>query len=129
MVLLLYAFGSHLTAADINPRREKNPADLLGNIVQINVKNGCGVADAAANMTTFLRGWGFDVVAHRNYQHFNQDSTLVIDRVGNLKAARKVASALGLSDKHVRQKINRSLYVDVSVIIGHDYQQVQPFRK
>ncbi len=126
-LVLIYAFGTHLTASDISPHREANPANLLGNVIQVEVRNGCGKADAAADATSYLREFGFDVVDHGNHSSFDRDSTLVIDRVGNLEAAEKVATALGLSRDHVRQRLDSTLYLDVSVIIGHDYPEMRPF--
>lgn len=127
VLLLIYAFGTHLTASDISPHREQNPANLLGSVIQVEVRNGCGKRDAAADATAYLRDFGFDVVEHGNYSSFDRDTTVVIDRAGNPQAARKVASALGLSAAHVRQEVDTTLYLDVSVIIGHDYHQMQPF--
>jgi hypothetical protein len=128
VLVLIYAFGTHLTASDISPYRGHNPAHLLGEVVQVEVHNGCGKADAAARATSYLREFGFDVVAHGNYSSFDRDSTVIIDRVGNLQAARKVATALGLSHDHVRQQLDSTRYLDVSVVIGHDYPQMRPFR-
>lgn len=127
LALLIYAFGSHLAAPDVSPIREKNPANLLGEVIQVEVRNGCGVPNAAAQVTSYLRDRGFDVVAQGNYEHFNQDSTLVIDRVGNLQAARKVARILGLSPDRVSQRIDTTRYLDASVIIGEDYPTMRPF--
>lgn len=126
-LLLVYAFGTHLTASDISPHRDENPADLLGNVIQVEVHNGCGKANAAADATAYLREFGFDVVEHGNHSSFDRDTTLVIDRVGNLEAARKVATALGLSSEHVHQQVDATRYLDVSVVIGHDYHEMRPF--
>lgn len=125
--VLLYAFSSHLAAPDVSPRRQHNPAGLLGDVIQVEVQNGNGVPNAAARVTTYLREMGFDVVAQGNYDHFDQDSTLVVDRVGNRQAARKVARVLGLSTERVRRRIDTTRYLDASVIIGKDYQGMRPF--
>lgn len=127
VAVLLYAFSSHVAAPDVSPRREYNPANLLGEVIQVEVRNGCGVPDAAARVTSFLRERGFDVVAQGNYETFDQDSTLVIDRVGNLRAARKVARILGLSTDRVRRRIDTTRYLDASVILGADFRGTRPF--
>lgn len=127
LAVLLYAFSSHVAAPDVSPRREHNPSNLLGDFIQVEVRNGCGVPDAAARVTAYLRDRGFDVVAQGNYATFDQDSTLVVDRVGNPQAARKVARILGLSTDRVRQRIDTTRYLDASVIIGADYGGMRPF--
>ncbi len=134
--VLLYAFvaGSFLdskaTASrsrSINPVREVNPADLVGEIIQIEVRNGCGVPGLAARLTEYLRDRGFDVVNTGNYRSFGQEKTVVFDRVGNPAAAHKVAEALGLPASRVEQAIRPELYLDASVVIGADYETLKPF--
>jgi hypothetical protein len=75
----------------------------------------------------YLRVNGFDVVEMKNYKVSNIPHTIVVDRVGDLAAARRVASALGVSEKNVIQQLNPDYFVDVSVIIGTDYSSLQPF--
>jgi hypothetical protein len=97
-------------------------------VVQLDILNGCGVSGAAARFTDFLRTCGFDVVEARNYKTFNIPRTLVVDRVGDLAAARQVAAAIGVSQKNIIQQINPDYFVDVSVIIGEDYQNLRTSR-
>lgn len=94
-------------------------------IIQLDVLNGCGVKGMGAKFTNYLRTHGFDVVEMKNYKTFSVSNTLVIDRVGNLSAARHVASALGVAESHVIQQINPDYFVDVSVIIGADYSSLR----
>jgi len=94
--------------------------------IQMDVLNGCGARGAGAMMTKTLRGMGFDVVELKNYSSFNVTETLVIDRVGNLEAARRVASALGVREANVVQQINPDYFVDVSIVIGDDYISLTP---
>jgi len=96
-----------------------------GEIIQIDVLNGCGIPRAASGVTSFLRARGYDVVEMRNYKTFDVDESLVIDRTGNLETARKVAYALGVREKNIVQQINHDYYVDVSVVIGKDYQRLK----
>jgi hypothetical protein len=92
-----------------------------GKPVQIDVLNGCGVSGVASRMATHLRRHGFDVVEMRNYRSFDIEETLVVDRVGNLALARRVAEVVGVSRENIIQEINPDYYVDVSVVIGRDY--------
>ena len=95
-----------------------------GRVVQLDVLNGCGAKGAAMKFTNFLRSNGFDVVEMKNYKTSHVANTMVVDRMGDLRIARQVASVLGISEKNVIQQINPDYYVDVSVIIGKDYTEL-----
>jgi hypothetical protein len=95
-------------------------------VYQLDVLNGCGVKGAAGRFTNYLRANGYDVVEMKNYKTFQIPQTLVIDRVGNLEAARRVAEVLGISGHNIVQQINPDYFVDVSIIIGKDYHNLRP---
>ena len=127
VMVLLYAFATRLFMPRVDARREAETSPLMGDIIQVEVRNGCGVDGLAARMTRYLRRQGFDVVEVGDYTSFDQPTSLVIDRVGDLASARKVAAALGISEEHVRQDIQPDYYLDASVIIGRDYTAIAPF--
>ena len=127
VMVLLYAFVSRSFTSSPDSIRTDNPGDLVGDIIQVEVRNGCGVTGLAAEMTQFLRGEGFDVVEVGDYTSFNEPKTLVIDRVGNLEAARQVAASLGLPEDRVIQEIRQDYFLDASVVIGQDYATLPPF--
>ncbi len=128
VLVLLYALVTRSFWPSPDPARVPQSTGLTGDIIQVEVRNGCGVAGLAEGMTEFLRQAGFDVVEVGNYASFDQARTLVIDRVGNLEAARQVATALGLPEDRVRQEIRQDYFLDASVIIGQDYATLLPFR-
>ena len=97
-----------------------------GEIIQVDVLNGCGVSQGCVGVTSYLRARGYDVVEMRNYKTFDVPSSLVIDRSGDLETARKVAYALGVRSENIIQQINHDYYVDVSVVIGKDYASLKP---
>ena len=128
VLVLGYAFVSNVLAPSQDPVREENPAELVGQTIQIEVRNGSGVTGLAAEATHFLRREGFDVVEVGDHTSFDQQRTLVVDRVGDPASARKVAAALGLSEDHVVEDIRRDFFLDASVIIGLDYETLKPFQ-
>lgn len=95
--------------------------------IQLDVLNGTGESKLAQRLTDFLRGRGFDVVEMGNYAG-ELDATMIIDRTGNKEAAIRVAQSLGVPKERVIQKIDKTLYLDVSVYIGKDYRSLDPFR-
>ena len=128
VMVLLYGLATRTLLPSPDPTRPADSAELVGSIIQVEVRNGAGVDHLAAETTHYLRERGFDVVDVGNYTSFQQERSVVIDRVGDPEAARKVAEALGLPADRVQQDIRRQYYLDASVIIGHDYKQLRPFQ-
>ena len=102
------------------------PAD---EIIQVGVRNGCGEDGVAADARNYLVRSGFDVVEVGNYSTFSLDSSMVIDRVGNRAAARRVARALGIPARRVQQEVGDEYYLDATVVLGADYRTLKPFRE
>lgn len=87
--------------------------------VTVDVLNAGGVTGMARVATDHLRGAGFDVVSMGNADTFDQDSTVVIDRIGNLPKAAAVAEALGV--RSVTSEPAPNLFVDVTVRLGAEW--------
>jgi hypothetical protein len=107
--------------------------ELAAEIIQMNVLNGCGVNGVADRFTDYLRLHHFDVVELGNYMikgkvNYNVDETFVIDRIGNLANAEKVAEVLGIEKVKVIQQINDDYFLDVSLVIGKDYFNLKPIK-
>jgi hypothetical protein len=106
------------------------PANALDQdkVIQVDVLNGCGVSGIAVKFTEFLRARGFDVLEMGNYKSFEVELSMVIDRVGNRKNAKKVASALGIDEKNIIEQISNDSYLDCSIVIGKDYKSLKPMQ-
>jgi len=123
VLYLVYALVSrHVISPPVDASR---PDGAGGEVIQVDVLNGCGIPGAATGVTSYLRNRGFDVVEVRNYRTFDVDESLVVTRRGSLEAARRVAYALGIRTKNIVQQINEDYYVDVSVVIGKDYRSLK----
>ena len=94
--------------------------------IQLDVLNGSGAPRIGQRFTDYLRARGFDVVEMGNYKDSRVEYTRVIDRVGQVDAARQVAEALGVPKERVVQEIDRNAYLDVSVVIGKDFRLLKP---
>ncbi|MCX7877600.1 MAG: LytR C-terminal domain-containing protein [Ignavibacteria bacterium] len=101
----------------------------IGKTLQIDIQNACGVQGIAEKFTEYLRSKGFDVVEMGNFSTQDIKTTMVIDRAGNLANARRVALALGVSPKYVIQQMNKNYFLDATVVIGKDYEELLPFKK
>jgi hypothetical protein len=129
VVVLFYALVSRYVAPTGPPESQAGPVAPAGDIIQVEVRNGIGVSGLAGEVTHYLRRQGFDVVEVGNLGSFDGPNSVVVDRVGNLEAAKRVAAALGIPEERVTQEIQPDLYLDASVIIGQDYRDLKPFGK
>lgn len=107
-------------------------ADAMGRVarpagrVRVEVLNAGGRQGLARDATESLRTLGFDVVYFGNAGEAARaavgeggDGAVVLDRVGRVDLARGVADALGIRD--VRSVPDSNLYLDVSVVVGSDW--------
>jgi hypothetical protein len=102
------------------PPPHTQPVALAGSAhVVVEVRNGSGRRGLARTATRVLRQAGFDVV------YFGSASQTVVEtealaRRGDSVVAAKVAAALGAH--RVRVALDTLLRVDVTVLLGSDYQ-------
>lgn len=133
-ILLLVITASFLAYSLVMRTTVRPPVDptkteaATVEIIQIDVLNGCGVSGIAGTFTSYLRSRGYDVVEVGNYRTFDVPESIIIDRVGNLENARKVAYALGIKESNVIQQINHDYFLDATVIIGQDFEKLRPMR-
>ena len=86
--------------------------------IRIQLWNGSGRAGLAAELATYLRDGGFDVLEVSNADRSDYRSTLVVNRSENPEPARIVAEYLGTS--HLIQQAGSQEMIDVTVIVGRD---------
>ena len=96
--------------------------------LEVEVLDGAGSMKAAQYVTNILRSQGYDVVEMKRNNDGMIERTYVVDRSGNLEAARKLATTLGIAQDKVFQKIDRNLYLDVTVMVGKDFSRLKIFQ-
>ena len=115
-----------------NIKRTENGINEIPNI-KVAVFNGCGTPDVARMVVFYLVGLGagFDVVngMGENAEHFNFESSFVVDRRGMPEMARRVANALGIQEIILQRTTDPYFIQDISVIVGKDYPTIIPFQK
>jgi hypothetical protein len=97
--------------------------------IVIEVLNGCGVPGLAQKFTNYLRAEGFDVIYTGNADQMNYTSTLLIERIDSQEKSSEVNRALQLNPRAVVQKLDPSLQVDLTLILGRDYSQLPVYKK
>ena len=127
-LFFVYSLVTRVFSPPADAYREENVGQLVGDIIQVEVRNGCGVSGLAGEMTQYLRKRGFDVVEVGDLTAFNQEYTVVYDRIGDLESAKKLAESIGVAEDRVIQDIRLDEYLDASVVIGKDYQELSPFK-
>jgi hypothetical protein len=95
-----------------------NVAAPAGVRIRVQVLNATSTRGLARRATAFLRDRGFDVVDVGTGPE-PRDSTLVLDRSGNVAWSRLVAQALG--GARVEPRPDSSRYLDVTVLVGRDW--------
>lgn len=123
LVLLFALFSRILYPRIVADRNQEDPA-LISQVIQLEVLNGCGITGIANRFTDNLREYGFDVVETGNYDHFDVSNTFVISRSGQMENAYRVADALGIDRKQVLREQSPEFYLDVTLIIGSDYESL-----
>lgn len=124
LIVLLVALSTRIIYPRIFNQRAEVKSQLISEIIQIEVLNGCGISGIANTYTNVLRSNGFDVVETGNFDHFNLQESIVISRSGVLDNAKRVAMALGIEEIHVIREESPDYFLDVTVVIGHDYEQL-----
>ncbi len=117
-----FALGVRVRIGSADPLSPDSIAaqDFLnrGRPPRVEVLNGAGRSGLARSVTDRLRGHGYDVVYFGNARS-PTDTSYVLDRVGHLETARGVARALGV--ERVRTAIDTTLYLEVTVVLGKDW--------
>ena len=135
----IWSFVSNLDDTDkIQIDARQNLPDLIqrskyelktGHRIEIKVLNGCGIPGLAAIYTDFLRDEGMDVISSENADNFHYSNTLVISRFTDMERAKFVSNILGLDESQIIDAPDTGMYLDATVIIGSDYDQLESFER
>lgn len=124
LALLIFGLFTRIIYPRIENQRTSSNPELIGNIIQLEVLNGCGVSGLANNFTSALRQNGFDVVETGNFKNFDMQNTVVIARTFDTENALRVADALGIKEENVFVEASEDFYLDATVVIGSDYESL-----
>lgn len=134
LILVIYFSFSLINNSLKSEKEVKDITDSSKNLtnqpnltIQLDVQNGTRENGIATRITEYLRKNGLDVVEIGNYKSKDIEKTLIIDRSGDKNKAMRVAKILGLDNRNVIQQLNSSLYLDVTVVIGNDFNELKPF--
>lgn len=124
-IILLFAVGVYTlsTLLRVLPSIIQSSEDSVP--IRVEVLNGCGVPRLAKEISWELRRLGFDVVSIGDAHQKDFAQTVVIERRNeNLLNARRLAKKIGC--KKVIKDIDSTLYLEATLIIGNDYEELFP---
>ena len=123
LVLIAALFTRIVYPRILNERADQN-SQLISNVIQIEVLNGSGATGIAGRFSGILRENGFDVVETGNFETFDLQETIVISRSDVMENAFRVARALGISEENVIRESSPDYYLDVTLVLGLDYEKL-----
>ncbi|MCK4715256.1 MAG: LytR C-terminal domain-containing protein [Candidatus Marinimicrobia bacterium] len=97
--------------------------------IVIEVLNGCGVPGLAQKFTNFLRSEGFDVMYTGNADRIDYPNTQLIERVDDSEKTNEVNDVLMLHPQRLSSDLDPSLHVDLTLILGKDYNRLPVYEK
>jgi hypothetical protein len=120
-VFLLYSLLDKTEIINSGESQNIKPQNVQ-QLIQVEVLNGCGVTGVGDGLTNILRTKGIDVVKTGNYKSFDIDNTFIIDRIGKIETANRVADSLNLNKRFIITELNKSYFLDLTIVIGKDYK-------
>jgi aryl-alcohol dehydrogenase-like predicted oxidoreductase len=94
---------------------------------KLEVVNTTGVAGLGQRVADHLRRLGYDVVDIRTQHSSTPLRTVFIDRSGTQDALVDLQTTLEITPDRVRTELDRTLVLDVSVIVGSDIRTIPAF--
>jgi len=113
---------------EVTPLIDNESDENFNNTIQLNILNGCGEAGLAAKIKEYFRKREFDVVEIGNFK-YETEKSLVIDRIGDLRSALKVARTIGVADSLVSTNIDSTMYLRTTLVIGKDWKTLEAFKE
>jgi LCP family protein required for cell wall assembly len=98
--------------------RQVYSGEKLNRIVKVEVWNATNRKDLAYDVQRRLREYGIDAVRWGNFGIYKKYTT-IIDRIGDIELAYKVARIVGSTV--VKTEIDKTRFVDLSIVLGNDF--------
>ncbi len=98
---------------------DEGPAPF-GDEIKMEILNGSGNPGQAQSLRNYFIEYGINVVHYGNAMRNDYERTMVIDRMGRPSLAKRIADIINC--KEVYTRIDKTLLVDVTVIIGNDFE-------
>ena len=128
IVGFLFSMGQRfLTNTDkvhLSHTMEVPTAEPQFSYVAVEVLNGCGISGLAQRFTNYLRKEGIDVIYTGNADRMDYAITHVIQRVDDPAKIQDALDVLSLDAARIIRQENASQHVDLTIIVGRDYEEL-----
>jgi len=98
---------------------DEGPAPI-GDEIKMEILNGSENPGQAQSLRNYFLEYGFNVVHYGNALRNDYEHTIVIDRIGRPSLAKRIADIMNCREVYTR--IDKTLLVDVTIIIGNDFE-------
>ncbi len=92
----------------------------IGDEIKMEILNGSENPGQAQSLRNYFVEYGFNVVHYGNALRSDYERTIVIDRIGRPSLAKRIADIINCREVYTR--IDKTLLVDVTIIIGNDFE-------
>ncbi len=92
----------------------------IGDEIKMEILNGSENPGQAQSLRNYFLEYGFNVVHYGNALRNDYEHTIVIDRIGRPSLAKRIADIINCREVYTR--IDKTLLVDVTIIIGNDFE-------
>lgn len=101
-------------------------SENLPQVVRLEVLNGCGASGIGKKFADFLEKNGYKAMNVDNFDNFDMPNTIIIDRRSKNKLnGIRVAETLGLPTAAVIYQEKDLPDIDVTIVIGKDYEKIK----
>ena len=117
--------GATPVAAATTPTPQGTPGDKTAVPLQVEIRNGCGITNAADVVARAAQDAGMVVVKVGNASNFKFRKTVVDSSAGVPVALEDLLGRMGLDDGVVREAEHPVPGVDVIITVGRDYRKIR----
>ena len=112
--------------AVLRDKPEDEPIDTMEpKPIVIQVLNGCGVGGIAGKVSKWLEKNSYKVEDIDNADRQDYKNSHIIDRSGNMTAARELATLLGIDESRIKRlKLMPKPEIDLTLILGKDHKRL-----
>jgi polyisoprenyl-teichoic acid--peptidoglycan teichoic acid transferase len=90
-------------------------------VISVEIQNGTDIAGLASRTAQLYKSYGYKINAYKNADRDDYEHTIILSRMGNTGAAKRVANLIQCERVHQLQEEIADDTVDVVIILGKDF--------
>ena len=117
----------NINLQELLDRQSNSYEKQTGHKIALEVLNGCGQGKIAAMYQKFLRDKGFDVMDAKNAKTYDNPYSKIEIHRGNIEMAHYLSNLMGIHDSLITRKEDETLMIDISLIVGKNFQTLNSY--